>query len=143
VLGMDAAGSVDEVGDGVTMGGQVRDTVMCMPSRPVWAWHSALSQRERAGGEGPWPVRQTWAALTLSRREGPPLMRRPSADVVAGNGRPLSWAPSADAVAERGHKSMAKRALWFCTRCPFHICTASPCGRASFPRKRESRRRGA
>jgi hypothetical protein len=30
-------------------------------------------------------------------------MRRPSADVVAGNGRPLSWAPSADAVAGRGN----------------------------------------
>src|SRR3954464_14477440 len=40
------------------------------------------------------------AALSpLSQREGPPLMRRPSADAVAGNGRPLNWAPSAHAVA--------------------------------------------
>src|SRR5262249_54276554 len=37
--------------------------------------------------------------LTPSQREGPPLMRRPSADAVAGNGGTLSWAPSADAVA--------------------------------------------
>jgi hypothetical protein len=34
--------------------------------------------------------------------EGPPLMRRPSADTVAGNGAPLNWRPSADAVAGNG-----------------------------------------
>jgi hypothetical protein len=39
---------------------------------------------------------------SLSRGEGPPLMRRPSADAVAGNGAPLNWRPSADAVAGNG-----------------------------------------
>src|SRR5215470_16203350 len=36
--------------------------------------------------------------LTLSQKEGPPLMRRPSADAVAGNGGTLTCAPSADTV---------------------------------------------
>ena len=43
--------------------------------------------------------------LALSQREGPPLMRRPSADAVAGNGAPLNTRcapPSADAVAGNG-----------------------------------------
>src|SRR5262245_15519665 len=42
--------------------------------------------------------------LPLARREGPPLMRRPSAVADAGNGAPLNWRPSADAVAGRGQR---------------------------------------
>src|SRR5947209_6048018 len=46
-------------------------------------------------------VRGCRQGLTYRRMagEGPPLMRRPSADAVAGNGAPLNWRPSADAVA--------------------------------------------
>src|SRR5262245_41329507 len=50
----------------------------------------------------------TGPPFSLSQREGPPLMRRPSADAVAGNGRPLSWAPSADAVSGGGNKITAQ-----------------------------------
>ena len=58
-----------------------------MSSGPFWAWHSTLSPRERAGGEGAWSVRQPWGTLTLT------LSQR-----------------------ERGHQSIANKVLWFCTR---------------------------
>jgi hypothetical protein len=65
---------------------------------------SSLSPWQRAGGEGLGsPVHPSEAlTLALAQREGPPLMRRPSADAVAGNGGPLNCAPSADAVAGNG-----------------------------------------
>jgi hypothetical protein len=68
---------------------------------------SSLSPWQRAGGEGLGsPVHPSEAlTLALAQREGPPLMRRPSADAVAGNGGPLSWAPSADAVAGGGDRN--------------------------------------
>ena len=41
-----------------------------------------------------------------------------------------------------GFLVVSYRVIWH-ARCPFPQYTASPCGLASFPRKRESRRRGA
>jgi hypothetical protein len=56
---------------------------------------SAPSPHGRGGVRGlaAWCIALKPLTLTLSQREGPPFMRRPSADAVAGNGGDVNLSP--------------------------------------------------